>query len=278
MTLALVSLSVVARAGHRCSRRRSCVCTWWRPTRPTARRRSSSGSSSCDGSCRRSSSTASARSPIGLLNAHRRFAAPMFAPILNNLVVIATFLAYAMLRGDRPPAVDGITDAEKTVLGAGTTLGVVAMTLALWPSLRSHRLSGGGSRFDWRHEARPAPRSARGVGGRLRRRQPARLPGHHRAQRPVRRPGAYRSTRRRSSSSRSPTRSSRSRSSRRCCPAWRSGGRPGIPTGVRELFSRGLRDTAVVIDAGGARRSSCSPADRRAPAEHGAGGRTPTPR
>src|SRR5205807_636914 len=27
----------------------------------------------------------------GLLNAHRRFAAPMFAPVLNNLIVMATF-------------------------------------------------------------------------------------------------------------------------------------------------------------------------------------------
>ncbi|MGZ8630234.1 MAG: murein biosynthesis integral membrane protein MurJ [Actinomycetota bacterium] len=79
----------------------------------------------------------------GLLNAERRFAAPMFAPILNNLVVIATFAAYAMIRAGGPPAVDGITWLEKTILGAGTTLGVVAMTVALWPSLR-------GTGFRWR--------------------------------------------------------------------------------------------------------------------------------
>ncbi len=89
---------------------------------------------------------------IGLLQAHRRFAAPMFAPILNNLVVIGTFIAYAIVRGDRPPRVVGITTAEQTVLAVGTTLGVVAMTVALWPSLRSlgYRLQ---VRFDWRHEA-----------------------------------------------------------------------------------------------------------------------------
>ncbi len=89
---------------------------------------------------------------IGLLQAHRRFAAPMFAPILNNLVVIGTFVAYAIVRGDRPPRVVGITTAEQTVLAVGTTLGVVAMTVALWPSLRSlgYRLH---VRFDWRHEA-----------------------------------------------------------------------------------------------------------------------------
>ena len=88
----------------------------------------------------------------GLLQANRRFAAPAFAPILNNLVVIGTFIAYALIRGDRPPRVEGITTAEETVLAVGTTLGVVAMTLALWPSLRSlgyrFRL-----RFGRRHEA-----------------------------------------------------------------------------------------------------------------------------
>jgi putative peptidoglycan lipid II flippase len=89
---------------------------------------------------------------IGLLQAHRRFAAPMFAPILNNLVVIGTFIAYALVRGSRPPTVEGITGAERTVLAAGTTLGVVAMTAALWPSLRSigYRVR---LRLAWRHEA-----------------------------------------------------------------------------------------------------------------------------
>jgi putative peptidoglycan lipid II flippase len=89
---------------------------------------------------------------IGLLQAHRRFAAPMFAPILNNLVAIGTFVAYAIVRGDRPPRVVGITTSEQTVLAVGTSLGVVAMTVALWPSLRSlgYRLQ---VRFDWRHEA-----------------------------------------------------------------------------------------------------------------------------
>jgi putative peptidoglycan lipid II flippase len=72
----------------------------------------------------------------GLLNTERRFAAPMFAPILNNLVAIAAFGGYAMLRAGEPPSVDDIAMLEKTVLGAGTTLGVVAMTVALWPSLR----------------------------------------------------------------------------------------------------------------------------------------------
>ena len=66
----------------------------------------------------------------------------MFAPILNNLVAIATFAAYAMLRPAPRPSVGDITWLEKTVLGAGTTLGVVAMTVALWPSLRGRASDG----------------------------------------------------------------------------------------------------------------------------------------
>ena len=89
---------------------------------------------------------------IGLLQEHRRFAPPMFAPILNNLIAMGTFVAYAIVRGDRDPQVAGITFAEKTILAGGTTLGVVVMTAALWPSLRSlgYRIR---LRFGWRHEA-----------------------------------------------------------------------------------------------------------------------------
>jgi putative peptidoglycan lipid II flippase len=76
----------------------------------------------------------------------------MFAPILNNLTVIATFGVYALLVGSGTTSVDSITFAEKTVLAAGTTLGVAAMTLALWPSLRSLGFRWH-LRFDWNHPA-----------------------------------------------------------------------------------------------------------------------------
>ena len=72
----------------------------------------------------------------GLLNAHRRFAAPMFAPVLNNLVAIATFFTFAALPGPPEPTTTNITDLQRYVLAIGTTLGVAAMTVALWPSLR----------------------------------------------------------------------------------------------------------------------------------------------
>ena len=72
----------------------------------------------------------------GLLNAHRRFGVPMFAPILNNLVVIAVGLTFHALVGQRVPQVGEITTGQKLLLGLGTTAGVAAMTLVQWPFLR----------------------------------------------------------------------------------------------------------------------------------------------
>ena len=88
----------------------------------------------------------------GVLNAEGRFAAPMFAPVLNNLAVIAAMLAVASIGVDDAGSVESTTDAQRLLLGAGTTFGVVAMTVALWPSLRSvgYRWR---PRFDLRHPA-----------------------------------------------------------------------------------------------------------------------------
>jgi putative peptidoglycan lipid II flippase len=80
----------------------------------------------------------------GLLNAHRRFAAPMFAPVLNNVIVIMTMVLFAVLPTPAG-APHGVSSVQKYVLAIGTTLGVVAMTLALLPSLRAT-----GFRFRWR--------------------------------------------------------------------------------------------------------------------------------
>ncbi|MDQ3951893.1 MAG: hypothetical protein M3279_02840, partial [Actinomycetota bacterium] len=71
----------------------------------------------------------------GALHAHRRFALPAVAPLLNNLFVIAVYLTYAAMRAGRPPSVETITRGETLLLGLGTTLGVVAMTLCLVPQL-----------------------------------------------------------------------------------------------------------------------------------------------
>ena len=72
----------------------------------------------------------------GLLNANRRFGVPMFAPILNNLTVIAVAVAFHLRVGDRVPPLGQVTSGQKLLLGLGTTAGVVAMTMVQWPFLR----------------------------------------------------------------------------------------------------------------------------------------------
>lgn len=80
------------------------------------------------------------------LHAHRRFALPSIAPIFNNIIVIGVYIGYAVSRGSRPPTLGGITDGEVLILGLGTTLGVVAMTLCLLPQLKA---IGWRFRFRW---------------------------------------------------------------------------------------------------------------------------------
>src|SRR5687768_7409400 len=66
----------------------------------------------------------------GVLQAHRYFFLPTFAPVLNNLMVIASFVAYALLVGvDRTAAFH--------VLAIGVTAGVAVMALALVPTMWS---------------------------------------------------------------------------------------------------------------------------------------------
>jgi putative peptidoglycan lipid II flippase len=96
----------------------------------------------------------------GALHAHRRFAIAAIAPILNNVVVIGVYVAYALMRGDEPPTVDGITTSQTLVLGLGTTLGVVAMTVCLIPELRA---LGWHFRFRWA-PGHPAVRKAAHLG------------------------------------------------------------------------------------------------------------------
>jgi putative peptidoglycan lipid II flippase len=77
-----------------------------------------------------------------VLNTRGRFAAPMWTPVLNNLVVIVVGGLYVVTAGvSKNPA--NITSAEVQLLGIGTTLGVIAQTVALFPSLR-------GAGFRWR--------------------------------------------------------------------------------------------------------------------------------
>lgn len=89
----------------------------------------------------------------GLLNAHRRFAAPAFAPLLNNLIVILTFVVFRFRIGSTTPSLTDLTTADKLLLAGGTTLGVIAMTMVLWPFVLKLPGRYQAHAFDWRHEA-----------------------------------------------------------------------------------------------------------------------------
>lgn len=75
-----------------------------------------------------------------LLNARARFAAPMFAPVLNNVVVIAVLLAFPHLAGTRELGEVRGNAAALLLLGLGTTVGVLAMAAAQFPltTVRRH--------------------------------------------------------------------------------------------------------------------------------------------
>lgn len=74
-----------------------------------------------------------------ILNSRGSFAPMFWAPIANNLISIATLLAYLFLFG--PASKDEVTSAygagQELVLGLGSTLGIVAQFLILLPYLRA---------------------------------------------------------------------------------------------------------------------------------------------
>ena len=70
----------------------------------------------------------------GVLQAHRHFAAPAIAPLLSSVVVASAYLLYAAMGGSRTVA--GLSRPAELVLGVGTTLGVVALSLGLLVPLR----------------------------------------------------------------------------------------------------------------------------------------------
>ncbi len=71
------------------------------------------------------------------LNTQGRFGPPMWAPVLNNVVVVVTGLVFLLLPGPRDLEPGTVTDLQVTVLGVGVTLGIVAQTAALVPALRA---------------------------------------------------------------------------------------------------------------------------------------------
>ncbi|GAB1643895.1 murein biosynthesis integral membrane protein MurJ [Krasilnikovia sp. MM14-A1259] len=85
-----------------------------------------------------------------VLNVRGHFAAPMWAPILNNLVVIAAcgvFIAsFGTAKGLKP---EDMTPGQIAVIGLGTLFGMVAQAAGLLPALRKV-----GFRWKWRWDPR----------------------------------------------------------------------------------------------------------------------------
>jgi putative peptidoglycan lipid II flippase len=78
---------------------------------------------------------------MAILNNRNVFGPPAWAPVINNVVAIATLGLYLVVPG--PLSVDPVQmgNAKLLVLGIGTTLGVVAQTLVLLLAIRAERIS-----------------------------------------------------------------------------------------------------------------------------------------
>lgn len=84
-----------------------------------------------------------------VLNTRGHFAAPMWTPILNNLVVIGTFALYLVIYGAEPVLPDEMGAGRVALVGGGTLLGIVVQAAGLLPALRRV-----GFRFRWRTDLR----------------------------------------------------------------------------------------------------------------------------
>ncbi|MFD0773973.1 murein biosynthesis integral membrane protein MurJ [Streptomonospora algeriensis] len=65
-----------------------------------------------------------------MLNSRNRFGAPMWAPVLNNLVIIGVGVMFLVITGSGT-APDSVTEGQLTLLGAGTAAGQVVQALVL---------------------------------------------------------------------------------------------------------------------------------------------------
>ncbi len=91
----------------------------------------------------------------GMLQAHRRFAAPALAPVLSSLVVVAAYIAFVPLGQAHTEQLSGLSQAAQLTLSAGTTAGVAALVVTALPSALRLRL-----------RLRPAVRFPAGIGRR----------------------------------------------------------------------------------------------------------------
>lgn len=92
----------------------------------------------------------------GILQAHRRFAAPALAPVISSLVVIGAYLAFVPLGSAHVNRLSVLSTSAELTLSIGTTVGVAALVVtALVPAWRL------------RIRLRPALRFPAGIGRRV---------------------------------------------------------------------------------------------------------------
>ncbi|WP_433557920.1 murein biosynthesis integral membrane protein MurJ [Pseudonocardia xinjiangensis] len=80
-----------------------------------------------------------------ILNSRERFAAPAWAPVANNIVLIAVITTFLTMDGEVSLRPDLMGEPKLLVLGIGTTLGIVVQAAVLIPALRRS-----GFRWRWR--------------------------------------------------------------------------------------------------------------------------------
>ncbi|MDT5212554.1 MAG: putative peptidoglycan lipid flippase [Mycobacterium sp.] len=78
---------------------------------------------------------------MAILNTRNVFGPPAWAPVLNNVVAIATLLVYLAVPGELSVNPVEMGNAKLLVLGLGTTLGVFAQAAVLLVAIRRERVS-----------------------------------------------------------------------------------------------------------------------------------------
>ena len=96
-----------------------------------------------------------------LLNVRRRFGAPMWVPIANNVVCIGVLLTFATVAPSPSLHSVSMSPGQLALLGAGTTAGVLVQFLLLLPSLAKAKIG----RLRWRWDLKdPAVRTVARLG------------------------------------------------------------------------------------------------------------------
>ncbi|PQD99113.1 murein biosynthesis integral membrane protein MurJ [Mycobacterium sp. EPG1] len=78
---------------------------------------------------------------MAILNTRNIFGPPAWAPVVNNVVAIATLVVYVLVPGELSLDPVRMGDTKLLVLGVGTTLGVVAQAAVLFVAIRRERVS-----------------------------------------------------------------------------------------------------------------------------------------